>query len=404
LSVTLAGCGDSGMYYGGFSTPSVLGSGRTQAGGSAQTIALLLPLSGPRADIGQAMLQGAQLALPSPGSPPLNAKDTQGTAEGAAAAAKAAIAEGCGIILGPLTSTETAAVAPIARNAGVAVLAFTNDPAQAQPGVWTLGITPGQQVRRLVDAARNQGKTQFAALVPANGFGSAMGTALTQAAAADGLAPPSIYTHGHSMSSITSAVRSLSGYASRRGPIDAKIKAARELGTPEGRQQARELSMSSIPPPNFNALLLADTGDDLAEIASVLPYYDVDRGAVQIVGPAIWAFPNSGSGAVPGAWYAAPDPASRTGLEQSYTAKYGTPPTAFSDLAYDAASIARTVGSQGSYSVGALSQQAGFMGVDGWVGLLPDGHVRRGLAVFRVERGGGSIVEPAPQAGDGAGT
>ena len=45
---------------------------------------------------------------------------------------------GAGIILGPLTSSETAAVAPVARQAGVAVLAFTNDPNQAQPGVYSV--------------------------------------------------------------------------------------------------------------------------------------------------------------------------------------------------------------------------------------------------------------------------
>jgi branched-chain amino acid transport system substrate-binding protein len=404
LSLALAGCGEGGSY-GGLAMP--LGPGGARYGGSGraeQRIALLLPLSGAHADIGQAMLQGAQLALPSPGSPAFTAKDTLGTAEGAAAAAQAAIAEGCGIILGPLTSAETAAVAPIARNAGVAVLAFTNDPAQAQPGVWTLGITPGQQVRRLVAAARGQGKTAFAALVPDTDFGRAMGNALTQTSIAAGLPQPAVYTHGRGMGSITAAVRNLSGYGSRRGPIDAKIKAARELGTPEGRREARDLAMTSIPPPNFNALLLADTGDDLAEIASVLPYYDVNPGAVQIVGPAIWAFPRSGSGVVGGSWYAAPDPAARAGLEQSYAAKYGAPPSPFTDLAYDAASIARSVAAQGPYSVAALSQPAGFVGVDGWIGLLPDGQVRRGLAVFRVERGGGTMVEPAPQAADGTGT
>ena len=103
------------------------------------------------------MLQAAQLALEAPGAPALNVKDTGGTPEGAAAAAQAALAEGAGLILGPLTSAETAAVAPVARAANVAVLAFTNDPSQAQPGVWPLGITPGQQVRRLVRRCRRRG-------------------------------------------------------------------------------------------------------------------------------------------------------------------------------------------------------------------------------------------------------
>jgi hypothetical protein len=343
------------------------------------------------------MQQAAELALAVPNSPQLDVKDTGGTPAGAAAAAQAALAAGDGLILGPLTSLETAAVAPLARTAGVAVLAFTNDPAQAQPGVWTLGITPGQQVRRLVAAAQGQGKTQIAALLPDNEFGRAMSDALTQAAAANGLTPPNIHLHSPGMASINSAVRELADYANRRGPIDAQIKAARALGTPEGRRQAQELAKTSIPPPSFNALLLADTRDELAEIAAVLPYYDVDRSQVQIMGPALWASRASGSGAVPGAWYAAPDPAARAGLEQDFMAKYSVPPPPLADLAYDAASIARVLAGQGGFTVAALTQRAGFAGVDGWLGLLPDGQVRRGLAVFRIERGGPQMMEPAPQ-------
>ena len=190
-------------------------------------VAILLPLSGPRADIGQPMLQAAQLALDAPGAPALIVKDTGGTAEGAAAAAQAALAEGAGLILGPLTSGETASVAPIARQANVAVLAFTNDPGQIQPGVWPLGISPGEQVRRLVTAVEADGKTRIAAMLPDSDFGRVMANALTQAAAVRNLPPPDIRQYAPSMASINQTARDLSDFAHRRGPIDAQIRAAR---------------------------------------------------------------------------------------------------------------------------------------------------------------------------------
>jgi branched-chain amino acid transport system substrate-binding protein len=377
-----------------------LGAGAQPGPGpTGQRVAILLPLSGPRADIGQMLLHAAQLALDGPGAPPLDAKDTGGTPEGAAAAAQSAIVEGVGLILGPLTSPETAAVAPVARGANVAVLAFTNDPQQAQPGVWTLGITPGQQVRRLVAAAQGQGKSQFAALLPDSDFGHALGRALEQATAGNGLGSPNVRFHSAGMASINATARDLSDYANRRGPVDAQIRAARALGTPEGRRQAQDLAKTSIPPPNFSALLLGDTGEALAEVAAVLPYYDIDRSAVQMLGPSLWSSTSSGSGQLPGAWYAAPDPASRSNFEQSYSAKYGSGPSPLADLAYDAASIARVLAGQG-FSVGALTQSAGFVGADGWFALLSDGQVRRALAVFAIERGGPQMVEPAPQSGN----
>ena len=366
-------------------------------------IAILLPLTGSLANVGQPMLQAAQLALSAPGSPALLVKDTGGNPQAAAAAAQAAVSEGAGLILGPLTSAETAAVAPVARNAGVAVLAFTNDPSQAQPGVWTLGITPGQQVRRLMAAAQAQGRTQSAALLPDNDFGRAMAQSLSQATSSLGLPQPNIRFHSPGMASINSTARQLADYADRRGPIEAKIKQARASGTAEGRREAQELARTQIPPPPFNVLLLADTGESLAEVASVLPYYDVDRSQVQIIGPALWAAPSSGSGQVNGAWYAAPDPSARAGFVQDYGAKYGAPPPAISDLAFDAASIARVESGRGGFSIGALTQPAGYVGADGWMALLETGQVRRGLAVFRIERGGPEMVEPAPQSASGTG-
>jgi hypothetical protein len=361
-------------------------------------------LSGALADRGQPMLQAAQIALPTGSRPPLDAKDTGGTPDGAANAARAAIAQGAGLILGPLTSAETAVVAPIAREAGVGVLAFTNASSLSQPGVWTLGITPAQQVRRLVIAAQAQGRSRMAALLPDNDFGRAMADALTQTTALAGLPPPIIQMHAPGMAAITTATRALSGYASRRGPVDAQIKAARALNTAEGRRHAQELGRTPIPPPAFDTLLLADTREDLQAVAAMLPYFDVDRSAVQIIGPALWASPSSGSAAVEGAWFAAPDPASRASLEESYAAKFNTAPPPLADLAFDAASIARVLGGHGGYSMAALTQQAGFAGVDGWVALQPDGQVRRGLAVFRIERGGPAMIEPAPQSGSAAGS
>src|SRR5580704_19295631 len=250
--LALAGCG--GGYGGNYGQPYSYGSpmglapnqGPYQGQPAAPTagagrVAILLPLSGPHADQGQPMLQAAQLALDAPGAPALIVKDTGGTPQGAAAAAQAALTEGAGLILGPLTSGETAAVAPVARGANVAVLAFTNDPAQIQPGVWPLGITPGEQVRRLVTAVQADGKTRIAAMLPDSDFGRVMADALTQATAVRGLPPPNIQQYTPSMASINQTARGVSGYADRRGPIDAQIRAARAEGTPEGRRKAADL-------------------------------------------------------------------------------------------------------------------------------------------------------------------
>ena len=141
----LAACGssDSGPPAALNQPPPGYGSSPVPASGVSGPVAILLPLSGKLAEIGKPMLKAAQLSLSVPGSPILIIKDTGGTQEGAAQAARDAITEGARIILGPVTSPETARVAPIARRAGIPVLAFTNDHAPGAAGDLDVGHYAG---------------------------------------------------------------------------------------------------------------------------------------------------------------------------------------------------------------------------------------------------------------------
>jgi hypothetical protein len=97
-----------------------------------------------------------------------------------------------------------------------------------------------------------------------------------------------------------------------------------------------------------------------------------------------------------GAWFATPDPDARRDFARDYLAAYKTPPSPLADLANDGAAIARVLASQGRLNSAGLVQPQGFNGVDGWFALLPDGQVRRGLAVFRVERLRAEKISDAP--------
>jgi branched-chain amino acid transport system substrate-binding protein len=92
-----------------------------------------------------------------------------------------------------------------------------------------------------------------------------------------------------------------------------------------------------------------------------------------------------------------PDPDARQDLIRDYGARFKEPPPPRADLASDAASIARVLAAKGRMNVAGLTQPAGFTGVDGWVALLPDGTVRRGLAVFRVDRSRATKISDAPK-------
>ena len=138
------------------------------------------------------MLRAARLALEGGNGPAFDAEDTKSTPDGAMAAARGAVAAGAGVMVGPLTAAETAAVARIAHPGNIPVLAFTSDNAQAQPGVWIMGITPAQQVQTLVQGLQADNKSRLGAVLPRNPFGDALADGLVQAAGEARLPPPQL--------------------------------------------------------------------------------------------------------------------------------------------------------------------------------------------------------------------
>src|SRR6201999_3537503 len=104
----------------------------------------------------------------------------------AAAAATKVLSQGAEVIIGPLFGTSVSAVAPIARDRGVPVLAFSNEKSVAGNGVYLLSFLPQSEVARVVSYAVSQGHHNLAAMVPQNGYGDVVAAAFTDAVKAAG--------------------------------------------------------------------------------------------------------------------------------------------------------------------------------------------------------------------------
>jgi ABC-type branched-subunit amino acid transport system substrate-binding protein len=163
----------------------------------APQVALLLPLSGASATLGNAMLNAAQLALFELADSELTLLplDSKGTAEGAVAAVQQAVASHVDIIIGPLFAAEARAAAPIAGAAHIPMLSLSADRSVAGRGTYVLGFLPGPQAVAMADYAAGKGRLRQAVLAPGNDYGRAVVADLKLAAAPLGitLAPVEYY-------------------------------------------------------------------------------------------------------------------------------------------------------------------------------------------------------------------
>ncbi|WP_165838958.1 penicillin-binding protein activator [Roseicella frigidaeris] len=331
-------------------------------------VGLLLPLSGGNRALGQAMLNASQLALFDQGDPGIELlpRDTGSTAAGAGEAARVALAEGAKAFAGPLTLGETAAAAGAARASGAPVLAYTSDASQAGRGVWVMGLTPGEQAERMLEAAAAAGARRVGLLAADDEFGRRLGAGLRARATALGLPAPLLQLHAR-LGDVAAAARELAEKAQPDG-LDAVL-----LG--HGGERARQAA---------------------AALVAALPM------APRFLGTALWAGDASlaQEPALAGAWFPGPDPQARAGFDSRYQAAFGEKPPRLAGVAYDAAALAaRAVREPGGNPP--LGQP--MLGADGPILLAPNGLAQRGLAIFAVDPAGEpTLVEPAPIPGSPA--
>ena len=372
-------------------------------------VGLLLPLSGDRSDIGQAMLRAAELALFDVADDgfALVVRDTKGTPEGARRAAEQAIAAGANLLLGPVFSSSVDAVAPVASGGRVPVVAFSNDREVARPGVWVTGLLPGEQVDRIVGYAAAQGTESLAVLAPDNGYGELILETARAAADRHGVELAGSRLFGPSARDISGPVKALAAYPRRQRELEERIADLKTRGGAEARRELRRLkNQDALGKAPFDAVLLPIGGSRLRQLAPTLPYYDIDPEEVQFLGTAQWAgMTLSGDPSLRGAWYPAPPPESRSRFERRYRTIHGSTPPDIAGLAYDATALAglmaRRAGQDGTppfrtFTPERLTQRNGFAGVNGLFRLNPDGLVERGYAVIQVNADGQEVRDPAP--------
>ncbi len=370
-------------------------------------VGFLLPLSGRHKAVGQALLNAAQLALfdVSGEKFDLIVRDTAGTPTGARGAMESLVTEKVDLVIGPLFATSVSAVTPLARSSGINVLSFSNDQAVAGDGVYVLGLTPEEQIRRVVDYSASQGIRKIAVFAPDNVYGRRIVSALQIQSYGSNFEISRLGFFNPKDPDLTDEVKAIANYNQRHQALLSHKANLKAKGDTASKRALRRLKgRDTLNPPDYQAIIVPAGGKQLLTVAPLLNYFDVDPGQVKYLGTALWNNPKLGrEPALVGSWYAAPSQAHWDSFKSRYRVLYGKVPPRIVSLAYDtvalAAVIARQAESQSTavnYSQAVLTNPQGFSGLDGVFRLHVDGRSERGLAILTLERDLINVVEPAP--------
>lgn len=361
------------------------GAGPSASGpaiGDTVTVALLVPGgSGQASDelLAQGLENAARLAMADLGGARIDLRvyNTAGQPAQAAAMATQAVAEGAQIILGPVFAQEANAAGVAVAGSGVNVLSFSNNPDIAGNNVFILGPTFQNTAKRLASYSVSQGKSRIMIVQDQNAGGDLGAAAIERGVAQAGGTVVAKGGYEFSQNGVVSAIPGIVASA-RSGSADA-------------------------------VFLTADTAGALPLITQLLSEGGLDPANTRYIGLTRWDIPQATLAlpGVQGGWFALPDPALLQQFQSRYATAYGAPPHPIAGLAYDGiAAIGALIkrGGDAGLSGAALTQGAGYVGVNGIFRFLADGTNERGLAVAQVQNAQMVIVSPAPRSFGGAGS
>ena len=301
---------------------------------------------------------------------------TAGDPATAQASALQAVDDGAKIILGPVfgEAANAAATAVAAKN--VNVLSFSNNTTIAGGNLFVLGPTFDNTANRLVAFARANGKDGIMSVYSKNSSGQIGNMAIENAIASQGARAAGSVGYEFSQEGVIAAVSQIT------------LTADQNLA---------------------DALFLtSNTSGALPLPTQLLPESGLSPETTQFIGLTRWDIPAQTLElpGVQGGWFALPDPALTDQFQSRYAQAYGGLPHPIGGLASDGiAAIGALVksGNADALTASALTQGAGFQGVNGIFRLRKDGTNERGLAVATIRDKKVVIIDPAPKGFGGAG-
>ena len=313
--------------------------------------AILAPMTGRYSHLGKVIATVAEVGGHLNGGE-MSLFDSGDTVASATASAEQAVANGARMIVGPLFSEQSAAIAEkIGRK--IPILSLSNDSRLVDQGVFVMGLTPFQSVNSVMSFAVRRGLKRIGVVAAANQIG------IRSTEIAKNLAK----TLGVEIFEPIIGVE----------PDDAisRLKSVANGTLPDG-------------------VLIPSVDENSERIATTL------QGDVQVLGSVQWsgwhATENPG---LQGAWYPAPDPIAFEPFAVAYEEGTGSVAGILAGIVFDAVEMARLLGRIGEQDRKGLTRQKGFDGVIGPYKFEKSGECRRTLAIVQVEAGSLSMIGSA---------
>ena len=355
-------------------------------------MAVVLPMTGDAATVGQGIRTAVEMATLSAGVDNLTVSFFD-SARGSDAI-QDALSSSPEIIIGPLFASDVRFLRD-EKSSSLPVLSFTSDANALGDGVMTMNLMPTNSVEAIIKEMQSDARKSFVVIAPDTDSGHLLAGVADNASRIYKVPLIGAFFYDERDSeSIKIATEKASMNVARSAAHTRAREILSDMLTEEmltaierssATMQLDKLSkkdtLGALP---YDAVLFLGTGEDTKSVASFMRYFGVGAHDVKFYGTAMWDGSDIASDiTMSGAKYAAL-PETNADFINAYEIVAGAKPSRLASIGYDATNMAISMLYSDKSHAGYLLDPSGYTGVDGIVRLRPTGDSERALRIMEL--------------------
>ena len=365
-------------------------SSNTETKDDPLKVGILLPLTGKYYQIGNSLLNSAQLALNKTQNKNIKfiIQDT-GNENNITKSFYSLLNEDVNIILGPIFSENIIKIQPLAKDENIKIITFSNNTEIAQKNLYIFGLTLEDEIKTILQYSEKLKNKKLAAILPNNEYGKRIKNEIIKFVNNNPTQLVKTVMYNASDPDFYEVSKNISNYEQRNIDLGLRIKELEMLNTEASKKEVRRLkNLDTYGDLSFDSLFIGvENFKQLSMISSILPYYDVDPKKIQYLGNTVWD--KDSIIKEPGlnnSLFTSLNNNLSENFENEYIEMFNQKPHPIASLAYDAIGLVTNL-NQNNQSVDAfsLTSTRGFIGINGKFKFLKNGNIERIPSIYRVK-------------------
>tara|TARA_Y100000816_G_C26095208_1_gene579434 strand:- start:133 stop:1431 length:1299 start_codon:yes stop_codon:yes gene_type:complete len=353
-------------------------------------VILIFPLSGKNYRIGRSLLNSAQLAL---------AKTNQrkivfhvidsGNEENLISELYTTLEKDIDLIIGPIFTKKVRQIREIIKGKNIPIITLSNNSTLEARGVYVFGLTLEDEITTLLNYSIKNGLRRYALIIPKNDYGETVKKETENFKTKYNSSSFKYVFYDTKSPDFYFISKNISNYEERKLNLENKIKDLEKETSNQALKELNELKkMDTYGDLDFDSLLIfTQNFEELSNLSSILPYYDVDPKKIQFMGNSLWA--RSLSLKEPGldnGYFTSLNINNKKKFEEEYFKLFQSQPHSITSLTYDLVGLISKLHSEKKqFSIDMLFAEAGFVGINGWFKINKNGKVSRNPDIYKIK-------------------